>query len=204
MEKNNQGTDCYDAGKQNLRESSFDIDSGSYIDLDEMLLSVQKDPLNPARVPFPQANDLDKILDIVVSFDENRKTSEQISKHLKFHGRQGDYYANAAVYLGLLARDQDSVGSFVLTGLGKEIKRCQIRICRTRILFVQLLKKPVFRSTLILLRDYDYDVSKISKDAIALIIMENYIGYSLTTSKRRASTVINWMNWACHNFKFKF
>jgi hypothetical protein len=83
------------------------------------------------------------------------------------------------------------------------MKRCPIRICRNRILFVQLLKKPVFRSTLILLRDYDYDISKISKDAIALIIMENYMGYSLTTSKRRASTVINWMNWACHNFNFK-
>ena len=54
MDKKNPGTDRYDTGKQNLRESSFDINSGSYIDLDEMLLSVKKDPLNPVRVPFPQ------------------------------------------------------------------------------------------------------------------------------------------------------
>lgn len=203
MRKNNPETTQDNNCTENLRKKSFDINSESIIDLDEMLLSVKKDPLNPVRVPFPQANDLDKILDIIISFEGKGKTNEQISKQFKFHGRQGDYYANAAVYLGLLARDQDSVGSFVLTGLGKEIKRCQIRICRTRILFIQLLKKPVFRSTLILLRDCDYDLSKITKDAIALIIMENYTGYSLTTSKRRASTVINWMKWACLNFNFK-
>jgi hypothetical protein len=203
MDKKNPGTDRYDTGKQNLWEPSFDINSGSFIHLDEILLSVKKDPLNPVRVPFPQANDLDKILDIVVSFDENRKTSEQISKQFKFHGRQGDYYANAAVYLGFLERDRESKGSFVLTGLGKEMKRCPIRICRNRILFVQLLKKPVLRSSIILLRDFDYDISRITRDAVASIILENYCGYSLTTSKRRASTVINWMNWICLNFNFK-
>ena len=201
--KKKSGTAQHDVGARN--PPPFPIDAGPElpIDLDEMLLSVRKDLSNYLRVPFPQANDLDKIIDITVSFGENRKTSEQISKQFKFHGRQGDYYANAAVYLGFLERDRELPGSFVLTWLGKEIKRCPTGRCRNRILFVQLLKKPVFRSAIILLKDCNYDLNKITKESVALIIRENYSRYTPTTSRRRASTVISWIKWICANFKFK-
>ena len=52
-----------------------------------MLISVKEDPSNPFKVPFPQANDLDKILDLIIFFSDNRKTCEQISKYLKLNGR---------------------------------------------------------------------------------------------------------------------
>jgi hypothetical protein len=203
MQKKRFGTAQDDAGTKTPRSFSIYAGSESTVDLDEILQSVKSDPSNPARVPFPQANDLDKILDIIVSFREERKTSEQISKEFKFHGRQGDYYANSALYLGFLVRDQECIGSFVLTGRGKEIKRCKIRLCRNRILFNQLLRKPVFRSVMILLKDYDYDVSRITRDSVAAIIMDNYNSYSWMTCKRRASTVISWMKWINLNFKFR-
>lgn len=33
-----------------------------------MLISVKEDPSNQFKVPFPQVNDLDKILDIIIFF----------------------------------------------------------------------------------------------------------------------------------------
>lgn len=203
MRKKNFGTVQDNSDAQNPQPFPVDVVSGLSVDLDELLLSVKEDSSNPFKVPFPQANDLDKVLDIIVFFDEKGKTTEQISSQFKFHGRQGDYYANAAVYLGFLERDHETAGSFVLARLGKEIKRCSTQRCRKRILFVQMLKKPVFRSAITLLKDCNYDLNKITLESMALIIRENYSRYTRTTSRRRASTVFSWIKWICVNFKFK-
>ena len=161
------------------------------------------DPSEPEDVPFPQANDLDKIIDIITSFCEDLNTKEKISEYFEFDGRQGDYYANAAIYLGLLIRDLDNAGSFILTDFGKEMRRCSNRRCRNRLLLIQLLRRPSFRSTIFLMKDRGFNTKDIDVDDGAQIIRENDLRYNLTTSRRRASTVKSWMKWICANIRFE-
>ncbi|WP_421909985.1 DUF7226 domain-containing protein [Methanolacinia petrolearia] len=203
MRKKNFGIVLDNSDAQNPQPFPVDVVSELSVDLDELLLSVKEDSSNPFKVPFPQANDLDKVLDIIVFFDEKGKTTEQISSKFKFHDRQGDYYANAAIFLGFLERNHENAGSFILTGLGREIKRCSTQRCRKRILFVQMLKKPVLRSAIVLLKHCNYDLNKVTIESLVPVIRENYSKYTRTTSRRRASTVLSWIKWICANFNFK-
>ncbi len=185
-----------------LRSFSIDGDPVLSVHFEELIHSVKVDASEPEIVPFPQANDLDKIIDVITSFGEDLKTKDQISEYFDFDERQGDYYANAAIYLGFFIRDPDNGGLFVLTALGDEMRRCPNRRCRNRLLLTQLLRRPSFRSTILLLKDCGFSPGDISKDKVAQIIMKNDRRYNLTTSRRRASTVKSWMKWICTNIRF--
>ncbi|WFN33478.1 hypothetical protein L1S32_06345 [Methanogenium sp. S4BF] len=184
-----------------LRSFSINEDPILIVNYEELIRSVPIDVSEP-NVPFPQANDLDKIIDIITSFGEDLKTKDQISEYFDFHGRQGDYYANAAIYLGLLKRDTKNRGSFILTDLGEKMRSCSNRRCRNRLIFTQLLRRPSFRSAIILLKDCDFKPVDIDKDDVTQIIMKNEMRCNHTTCRRRASTVKSWMKWICANIKF--
>jgi len=77
-------------------------------------------------VPYPQANDLDKVIDIVTNNKAGLTTKSAIAKFFNFEQRQGDYYANAAIYLGLLKRISGSA-EFALTREGQYISKSQSR-----------------------------------------------------------------------------
>lgn len=78
---------------------------------------VEMPPGQEPDVPYPQANDLDKVIDIVTNNKAGLTTKSAIADFFDFEERQGDYYANAAVYLGLLKRKPGSE-EFVLTREG--------------------------------------------------------------------------------------
>ncbi len=59
-------------------------------------------------MPFPQANDIDKIIDLILNFNNGLNNKWAISEFFGFDERQGDYYGNAAVYLGLLQKNNDN------------------------------------------------------------------------------------------------
>jgi len=59
--------------------------------------------LNSSRSSISQANDLDKIVDIITNFKSAGLSNKPaIAEFFDFDERQGDYYANAGYYLGLL------------------------------------------------------------------------------------------------------
>ncbi|GAK56524.1 hypothetical protein U27_03486 [Candidatus Vecturithrix granuli] len=45
-------------------------------------------------VPYPQANDLDKVVDIIHLVATGISTKSEISEYFDFDERQGDYYLN--------------------------------------------------------------------------------------------------------------
>jgi hypothetical protein len=195
-----------DFGELQILESrSFAIDEDPIlsVNFEELINSTVVDASESESVPFPQANDLDKIIDIITSFSEDLKTKEQISEYFEFDERQGDYYANAAIYLGLLSRDPDNNGSFILTDLGKAMRHCSNRRCRNRQLLIQLLKRPSFRSTILLVKDFNFNPGDVDLDDVARIISANDRRYNYITSRRRASTVKSWMKWICENIRFE-
>lgn len=69
--------------------------------------------------PYPQANDLDKVVAVTDLVRGGADTPDAIAHGLDVSGRQGSYYANAAGYLGLVESDRTTgMTTYNLTELG--------------------------------------------------------------------------------------
>ncbi|MBW7885770.1 MAG: hypothetical protein H3C34_24690 [Caldilineaceae bacterium] len=146
-------------------------------------------------VPFPQANDLDKVVDLIALIDANPAGKSAIAEHFEFDDRQGDYYANAAVYLGFAQRSRQG---FVVTEAGSRFIGTRSLSRRTQILVEQMLKRPVFRDCIQLLLARELRLDAVSSKDVAGIIAR-HTPLSGSTPPRRASTVLRWLKWVQDN-----
>ena len=146
-------------------------------------------------VPYPQANDLDKVADLVPLVDSGLGTKADIAERFEFDERQGDYYANAGRYLGLLDRED---GQYIVTDLGRQFAQTRSISGKSRLLIEQLLTRPSFRAAFELLQHRDLKLDTISNDDIAAAV-ERFTDLSGTTPGRRASTVRSWLRWILRN-----
>ncbi|MDD3932483.1 MAG: hypothetical protein PHP55_01360 [Methanoculleus sp.] len=173
------------------------------INLSELVRTVSVASEEPQGVPYPQANDLDKVIDLVSNFEEDiLNTKESIAAFFDFDERQGDYYANAAIYLGFLKRDDDGGNTFELTLLGETLRRYNNRNQRNLLLLKQILAKPTFNALIHDLIRLDCNFDRLSIVHIADVIEANTT-LSGDTLRRRASTVKRWLQWICDNVEFK-
>lgn len=159
-------------------------------------------PIGPEpNYPFPQANDLDKVVDLITYLNTGMKNKREISEYFEFDERQGDYYANAGCYLGYIKKEKSVSGDgFSLTALGKHFLNIQSSNERTRNIIVRLIEKPSFNKIITLLVERGYDLKNITDNEISSII-ENITGLGLITADRRASTARNWLHWLLINSK---
>jgi len=146
-------------------------------------------------VSFPQANDLDKIVDLLSLVDRADITKSEIAEHFDFDERQSDYYANAAIYLGFLVR---AANGFTVTQLGQHLIGMKSLAMRTEIIVEQMLKRPVFRSVFDLWKKYNLELDHVSLAEIATLIAK-HTSLSGSTPPRRASTVMQWLRWVQRN-----
>lgn len=73
---------------------------------------------------IPQANDITKISSIVETINNGATTSASIGESLRMADRQGHYYANAGVYLGLIEKQEslyDGAHDYTLTENGRKV-----------------------------------------------------------------------------------
>ncbi|MEO6097386.1 MAG: hypothetical protein ABIW76_17715 [Fibrobacteria bacterium] len=148
---------------------------------------------------FPQANDLDKVVDLLQSAAGGGLAKAQIAEAFEFEERQGDYYANAAVYLGLMRRVD---GFFELTAAGFAFNTLRSRAERTRALVRRMLEIPSLREALRLLVERGFRVEKIGSAELAEIIRVR-TSLGATTPERRASTLRAWLVWIARNVKIR-
>jgi hypothetical protein len=153
----------------------------------------------PSDVPYPQANDLDKVLDVVAKVDEGISTKLEIADAFEFDERQGDYYANAACYLGLLKREEHC---FSPTEIGVQYLHTRSRAQRNEIVVCQLLMRPTFRAILTQLQQHDFEIGQIPNHQIAEIIAA-YTPLTGSTPGRRAQTVRSWLATLLRNAEFQ-
>jgi hypothetical protein len=99
-------------------------------------------------VPYPQANDLDKVADLVPRVESELGTKADIADYFEFDERQGDYYANAGCYLGLLEREGQR---FIVTDLGRQFTQTRSISGKSRLLIEQMIARPTFRTAFDLL-----------------------------------------------------
>ncbi len=165
------------------------------VDFNAMLAGAQPGP-EPEGV-FPQANDLDKVVDVVRAAGNSEVTKAGIGESFGFDERQGDYYANAACYLGLLRRQG---GSFQCTSAGGAFNALRSRADRTRGLLACMLSVPSLRASLKLLMERGFRAEKIATGELADVIRA-HTGLGASTPGRRASTVRAWLGWIMRNVR---
>ncbi len=150
----------------------------------------------PDDIPFPQADDIHKVMDVVEAVGAGaQKKTDIIARH-DYSERQGDYYPNAAAYLGFIERHTAQPGKWKLTGLGERFAR-QTRYDRIDLLVKQLARSPVFREALHYLNQNETPpprsrIVEYMKTAATEGAISRVTGKTLT---RRASTVLSWIEW---------
>ncbi|WP_308761156.1 transcriptional regulator [uncultured Bacteroides sp.] len=174
--------------KYAVQEGCINIENIQHI-LDSV--QIVKEP----ELPFPQADSFDRVVNLCELLKQRGFISKNyITQNYDFNHRQTDYYSNAAKYLGLIeiVYKNQQIGC-VLTRKGFYIFNQPI--VERQLEFVKLiLSHATFQKTLKLY----FDKGNVpTKDEI-VDIMKNAKLYKIDseqTYRRRASTVISWINW---------
>ena len=137
---------------------------------------------------IPQADDLDKIMEIPCLVSQGVDTNYRIATHFQFSRRQSSYYIKAAEILGLVGTNRNH---YYLTDEGK--KYVQLSIKMQKKYFAKLLLEfPVIQK---LVYNLSVDQNKrFTKNDLVEILKGNstLTGQTLT---RRAHTISKWLEW---------
>lgn len=147
------------------------------------------------KLPFPQADSFERVINLCELLKQKGFISKNdITQNYDFDYRQTNYYSSAARYLGLI-KDvyENRQTGCSLTQEGFRI--FNLPIVERQLEFVKLiLTHTVFQNTLNL---YFEKGDAPTKDEVVEIMKEAqlYNIDSKQTYRRRASTIISWINW---------
>lgn len=174
-----------------IDQINFILNNSLNLNLDEVkrISHNVKEVEEPPKVPFPQADNFTRILDML-NYLVERPNKFELSAAYEFDVRQSDYYANCLVYLGFATKQNSR---FILTNDGLKIKEMYNSNERNRqIIYSILSHKPfkiAFDSTLKNGGEYD-------REYITKILIQNVDPIKkISTAKRRMQTVVAWLNW---------
>jgi hypothetical protein len=139
------------------------------------------------KIPFPQADDFEKIITLLnVSSESDLLNNEKISVTLgEVTDRQVMYYLSAASFLGLI---EFTNGERKFTNLGYRIRKMN-SVLREIELISLVLQSPIFNKVYVL-RSI---LGKQTQEDISEIIKNYYPEYSESICERRSQTVIKWV-----------
>ena len=143
------------------------------------------------KVPFPQANDFNKILKIIEIADEDKLFDTYfLIDYLELGTqRQISYYVSAAEFLGIIDKRRR------FTDFGKELRN-SIYESRVLKLCQRITSLPVFGE--IFLMQYLYKET-VDTNYISQMISDIYGIDNVEVCNRRASTVKKWLLWIDSN-----
>lgn len=161
-------------------------------DLNYLLKTVQVMP--EPKVPFIQANSIERVIDILHILVLNDLTKEQVTQNYGFDPRQSDYYFNAARYLGLVEKyTKSNEGKYYrLTTKGLQIMNSNSRNKYLGIV-ASILEHEVFNKVIKKMKK-TYVIS-IEEIVEIMRASDLYNIDSLSTLERRASSVKRWSEW---------
>lgn len=164
--------------------------------LANILVSTKRNKKIPDGIPFPQANDLRKVIDFVDAVAMGISTTADIAKLFDFTERQSHYYGDAAAFLGLVTKERGH-GNYALSSDGKTFSVAEKQE-RTEMLVRKLASLPVFREAL---EQYE-DRGKTERELIA----EGVLTYDRSVNKestayRRAQSLERWIDWVANQYE---
>lgn len=135
---------------------------------------------------IPQANDLDKVIELVFKVHEGKNNYRDIASHFEFDERQSSYYREAAEALGLVA---SSGGKYHITDTGTEL--VQLPADKRNIFFSELLSDfNLVKNSLDILKSK----GELKQADIEQLIASNS-NLTGSTIPRRAGSLISWLKW---------
>ncbi len=166
-----------------LRSAAYRLFGPEQQRLDELLEPDRQHP----RDLVPQADDLNKIVQVLEAVEAGTEDSEAVAARLAFDPRQARYYREAADYLGLL-----EPGSWQATAAGRQLVRAGPRQRRA------LLARAVVNSWVVVsaLRRG----GPVTAELLAAVIADvpgpgGGRRYNPTTARRRVKTLLAWLRW---------
>lgn len=165
------------------------------ITLDDIIaISKKTKYVEEPAIPFPQADNFNRVANLCELLSANEMTKEEITLNYAFDKRQTNYYTDAGRYLGFIdKRKENGEIIFSLTQEGQRLLQTQIKTRHLR--FVEaILRHRAFNETLKL---YLQKAEIPSKEMIVKIMKKSnlYKVIEESTYNRRASTIIGWINW---------
>jgi hypothetical protein len=176
-----------------LRNEAYEVIIGEPVEIISIPDLISQETYKPIGIPVPQADDLNKAIDLLSFLFNNPSDKYEIAEHFEFDERQGDYYGNASGYIGLTSKQGTK---FILTPNGLEISQLKNRKKRNLEVIRAILRTKLFNDLvkLYLKNNKILDDSQI----IYRIAQEGLTG---TTPERRKSTIKSWLSWIDDNLK---
>lgn len=146
----------------------------------------------PPKIPFIQANSFHTVISLLELVKEEPKSTPMLSELIGFAERQGDYYYNAARYLGLTEKFKDADG-VVKVRLSPEGKRVMALSYKQRqIAYIEkMFQHEIFRQSFWNSLEHG---RQIDKNWIASKVRELRLCPE-GTIERRTSSVQGWLRW---------
>lgn len=150
--------------------------------------------ITPVEIEYkdivPQANDLDKVMELVFKVSEGLADAEAIATYFDFDKRQSSYYREAAEALGLVDRDKNQ---YVLLPAGAHLVSLQAQ--ERNIYFMQVLSNfTLIREGIATLKQGQ----TIDKQYLERLITD-HSNLSGSTIGRRADSLMSWYKWIAEN-----
>lgn len=162
-------------------------------DIEDLLRTVP--PAEEPGIPFPQADRMPRIVNLMELLSERPMTKQDITSEYAFDGRQTNYYTDAGRYLGFIEKGMDPEGNilFWLSASGRRVMGLGYRE-RQLAIAGEILRHRVFRDTLRLCLHGREMPDK--RTVVQIMEESNLYGIGAReTYLRRASTVTSWVNW---------
>lgn len=142
----------------------------------------------PLEIPFPQANDMRKVIDVVDAVYAGYTQRRAVTEFYEFADRQASYYVDAARYLGLLVTTR---AGYSLTPEGVAFASSSPSD-RLRRMASAMLERPVVRMAVerMLVRGTAPD-----RVELAELIAASRPELRGATLERRASSLAQWLSW---------
>lgn len=138
-------------------------------------------------VRIPQADELDKVIQVVERAGLGVHDSKGLANLMGFNPRQSSYYREAAEILGFLNPSK----KYYLTDIGRQLLVSDQQK-RARLMSAALIRYPVISAILACLQSgISEEVSR--KDITALVVAIRHLDQ--TTAERRAQTIMSWIRW---------
>jgi len=143
------------------------------------------------QIPFPQADDFEKCVNMLEILSFWDKTKKEIAEKYSFTMRQADYYTNATKYLGLVEKSSHNTKAISLTPLARDIMG-KSRRSRILSLIKIILSHWVFNESF---KKYLELGERPTRENIVQIMKKQdlYGIDSDSTYERRSSTVMGWI-----------
>ncbi len=154
----------------------------------DLLLTQIKIIPEPEKIPFPQADKFDRLIDLISLLLENGLTPNDITENYQFDKRQTDYYTSAGKYLGLIEKQGKN---FTLTDEAKYLLRQPHKLK-----YLKLIEKILAHKVFYQAFKLSLEIGGIpSKEQITKLMSASNLKITNTTIDRRASTVKGWIYW---------